>query len=89
MWHLPPESARRVGHPAPFPVALPRRFIELYTFVDDVVLDPFLGSGSAAVAAIQAGRRFVGYEIERTYVRLARQRVRQAKAAADRSGGER
>lgn len=83
VWHLPAESARRVGHPAPFPVALPRRFIELYTFEGDLILDPFLGSGATAVAAVEAGRRFVGYEIDRGYARLARRRVRQAKAALD------
>ena len=71
VWHLPPESAKRVGHPAPFPVSLPRRFIELYTFVGDVVLDPFLGSGSTAVASVETGRHFVGYELDRSYVRLA------------------
>jgi site-specific DNA-methyltransferase (adenine-specific) len=81
VWHLSPESAKRVGHPAPFPVALPRRFIELYTFEGDVVLDPFLGSGSTAVAAVDADRYFVGYELDRSYARLARRRVRQAKAA--------
>ena len=81
VWHLPPESARRVGHPAPFPVSLPRRFIELYTFLGDVVLDPFIGSGSTAIAAAESGRRFVGYEIDSAYARLARRRVRQAKAA--------
>jgi site-specific DNA-methyltransferase (adenine-specific) len=81
VWHLPPESARRVGHPAPFPVALPRRFIELYSFAGDVVLDPFLGSGSTAVAAIESGRRWVGYDTEPSYARLARRRARQAKAA--------
>jgi site-specific DNA-methyltransferase (adenine-specific) len=78
VWHLPPESARRVGHPAPFPVALARRFIELYTFAGDVVLDPFMGSGSTAVAAIEAGRRFVGYELDASYAELARERVRLA-----------
>jgi DNA modification methylase len=82
VWHLPAESARRVGHPAPFPVALPRRFIELYTYAGDVVLDPFIGSGSTAVAAVEAGRRFVGYDLDQSYARLARRRVRQAKAAA-------
>ena len=80
VWDIPAESAHRIGHPAPFPVALARRLIELYTFVGDVVLDPFLGSGSAAVAAVQAVGRFVGYEVKGNYVRLARQRVRQAKA---------
>lgn len=82
VWHLPAESARRVGHPAPFPVALPRRFIELYTYVGDVVLDPFMGSGSSAVAAVESRRRFVGYDLDADYARLARRRVRQAKASA-------
>ena len=58
VWEIPPESARHVSHPAPFPVALPRRFIELYTYLDDLVLDPFLGSGSTAVAAVEAGRQY-------------------------------
>ncbi|MCO6449828.1 MAG: site-specific DNA-methyltransferase [Caldilineales bacterium] len=75
VWQFPTESARRVGHPAPFPVELPRRLIELYTFVGDVVLDPFLGSGATAIAALNAGRHFVGYEIEGDYVNLARQRI--------------
>ncbi|MDQ6616691.1 MAG: site-specific DNA-methyltransferase [Actinomycetota bacterium] len=82
VWHLPAESARRVGHPAPFPVALPRRFIELYSYAGDVILDPFMGSGSTAVAAVDAGRRFVGYDVDNGYARMARRRVRQAKAAA-------
>lgn len=82
IWDIKPESARRVGHPAPFPVELPRRLIELYTFAGDVVLDPFLGSGSTAVAAIETGRRFVGYDTDAKYVKLARARVRDAKKAA-------
>jgi site-specific DNA-methyltransferase (adenine-specific) len=82
VWHLPPESARRIGHPAPFPVALVRRFIELYTYEGiDCVLDPFIGSGSTAVAAIEAGRRFVGYDLEAEYVKLARRRIKQARVA--------
>ena len=88
VWHLPAESARRVGHPAPFPVSLPRRFIELYTYVDDVVLDPFLGSGSTAIAAVEAGRRFVGYELDRDYAKLARKRIKQAKASRDTGAAE-
>jgi DNA modification methylase len=80
-WHLPAESARRIGHPAPFPTALPRRFIELYTFRGDVVLDPFMGSGSTAVAAIESGRRWVGYDTEPEYAKLTRRRARQALAA--------
>jgi len=75
VWDIPAESARRVGHPAPFPVALPRRFIELYTFEGDLVLDPFMGSGSNAVAAVEAGRRYVGYETDPAYVALAEGRL--------------
>lgn len=75
VWTMSPESARRVGHPAPFPVELPRRLIELYTFAGDVVLDPFMGSGTTALAARQAGRRFVGYDTSEEYVALAQQRL--------------
>jgi modification methylase len=74
-WRFAPESARRVGHPAPFPVELPRRCIELYTFAGDVVLDPFMGAGATAVAAVRAGRRYVGYDTDPDYVALARTRV--------------
>jgi site-specific DNA-methyltransferase (adenine-specific) len=75
VWHIPSESARRVGHPAPFPVELPERLIELYTFADDLVLDPFMGSGSTLVAASRTGRRYVGYDLDAGYVELARMRV--------------
>ena len=75
VWHIPPESARRVGHPAPFPVELPQRLIELYTYRDDLVLDPFLGSGSTAVAAARTGRRWAGYDTDPAYVDQARRRV--------------
>ncbi|MGP8205466.1 MAG: DNA-methyltransferase [Acidimicrobiales bacterium] len=75
VWDIRPESARRVGHPAPFPVELPQRLIELYTFRDDLVLDPFLGSGTTAVAAVRTGRRFVGYDTDPTYIEIAAQRV--------------
>ena len=81
VWRLPTESARRVGHPAPFPVELPQRLIELYTFRGDLVLDPFLGSGSTAVAAVRTGRRYCGYDTDRAYVELAGKRV-AAEAAA-------
>jgi DNA modification methylase len=77
IWEIRPESARRVGHPAPFPVELPQRLIELYTFQDDLVLDPFLGSGTTAVAAVRCGRRFAGYDTDRSYVALAEARVRE------------
>lgn len=78
VWSIPPESAKRVGHPAPFPVELPEQLIRLYTFKDDLVLDPFMGSGSALVAAARLGRRYVGYDLDASYVEIARQRVEAA-----------
>jgi site-specific DNA-methyltransferase (adenine-specific) len=75
VWDIPAESARRVGHPAPFPVELPEYLIQLYTFKDDLVLDPFMGSGSALVAAARLGRRYVGYDLDEGYVAIARRRV--------------
>jgi site-specific DNA-methyltransferase (adenine-specific) len=75
VWDIRPESAKRVGHPAPFPVELPQRLIELYTFKDDLVFDPFLGSGSTAVAAVRTQRRYAGYDVDPVYVRIAQERV--------------
>ena len=75
VWDIPTESARKVGHPAPFPIELPRRLIELYTYTNDLVLDPFMGSGTTAVAAAMGDRRWVGYETEAEYVELARRRL--------------
>jgi DNA modification methylase len=75
VWSIPPESARRVGHPAPFPVELPEQLIRLYTYTDDLVLDPFMGSGSTLVAAARLGRRYVGYDLDPEYVEIARARV--------------
>lgn len=75
VWSMPAESARRVGHPAPFPVELPEQLIRLYTYADDLVLDPFMGSGSTLVAASRLGRRYVGYDLDPEYVDLARRRV--------------
>jgi DNA modification methylase len=83
VWEIPPESARRVGHPAPFPVELPEQLIRLYTFEGDLVLDPFMGSGSALVAAARLGRRYVGYDTDGGYVDIARRRVAEARAAAE------
>ncbi len=76
VWDIPPESARRVSHPAPFPVELPARLIELYTYENDLVLDPFMGSGSTLVAAARHGRRYVGYDLDEAYVKIAELRVR-------------
>jgi DNA modification methylase len=75
VWQTPTESAKRVGHPAPFPVELPEKLIELYTFADDLVLDPFVGSGSTLVAASRLGRRFVGYDLDPGYIELAAARL--------------
>ncbi len=75
VWTLAAASARKVGHPAPFPIELPYRLIQLYTFAGEVVLDPFMGSGSTALAARQAGRHYVGYEIEPEYVKIAQKRI--------------
>lgn len=78
LWSIPPESARRVGHPAPFPVELPEKLIGLYTFKNDLVLDPFMGSGSSLVAAAKLDRRYVGYDLDPQYVLIARRRVAEA-----------
>jgi len=80
VWEIRPESARRVRHPAPFPVELPQRLIELYTFRHDLVLDPFLGSGSTAVAAVRTGRRYAGYDTDPEYLAIANERVDQEQA---------
>src|SRR3954464_11930019 len=76
VWDIEPESARRVAHPAPFPVGLPGRLIDLYTYENDLVLDPFMGSGSTLVAAARRNRRYAGYDLDPTYVDIARLRVR-------------
>jgi DNA modification methylase len=88
IWRIQPESARRVGHPAPFPVEVPRRCIELLTYRDDVVLDPFMGSGSTAVAAVRTDRRYVGYDTDPAYVALAEKRVAEAQELVDTSPAE-
>lgn len=81
VWEMITETG--VDHPAPFPEELPRRLLLLYTQPGDVVLDPFMGSGSTAIAAVLTGRRFVGYELSIEYCQLAERRVREA---TDRSG---
>lgn len=79
IWLMNTESAKRVGHPAPFPEELPQRLIQLYSFKDDVVLDPFIGSGTTALAALKAGRRYVGYDNDKAYIKLAERRLRAVK----------
>lgn len=75
IWRFQAESAKKIGHPAPFPVELPQRIIEFYSYKGNVVLDPFMGSGSTAIAALQLGRKFVGYEIDKNYINIAEQRI--------------
>lgn len=75
VWTFPSVSARKVGHPAPFPVELPYRLIQLYTFDGEVVLDPFMGSGQAAIAAMKTKRHYVGYDVDEEFVKLAENRI--------------
>jgi len=75
VWTFPAVSAKKVGHPAPFPEELPRRLIQLYSYRGDVVLDPFAGSGTTCLVAALEERRFIGYEINEQYVELARERI--------------
>jgi DNA modification methylase len=75
VWTFNAESARRVGHPAPFPIDLPYRLIQLYSFKTDIVLDPFMGSGTTAIAALKSGRNFVGFEISQEYIKLIKKRI--------------
>ena len=75
IWEFNGESAKRIGHEAPFPRELPRRCIHLFSYKNDVVLDPFLGSGTTMIEAILAGRRSIGIEIEQRYVELAKERI--------------
>ena len=77
IWIMKAESAKRIGHPAPFPEELPYRLIQLYSFKDDVILDPFMGSGTAALAALKSGRKYVGYDINKEYIDLAEKRISQ------------
>jgi site-specific DNA-methyltransferase (adenine-specific) len=78
VWEFPAESAKRAGHPAPFPVELPHRCIQLYSFEGDVVLDPFCGIGSTCVAAKKAGRHFIGYDNNESYVEEALRRIQSS-----------
>ena len=76
VWSFNAESATKVGHPAPFPMELPARCIKLYTFEDEIILDPFMGSGTTAVAALELNRHFVGYEVDYEYVRRSEKRIK-------------
>ena len=75
IWNFDGENSRRVEHPAPFPIELPRRLILLYSFPGDLVLDPFMGSGTTALAALETGREYVGFEKNADYCKLANERI--------------
>jgi site-specific DNA-methyltransferase (adenine-specific) len=77
VWSFPTESAKRIGHPAPFPVELPYRLIQLYSYRGENVLDPFMGSGQTAIAALKSQRNYIGYEINSNYVELANKRIKE------------
>lgn len=75
IWTFPTESAKKIGHPAPFPIELPHRLINLYSYEKDVVLDPFVGSGTTCLAAIKNNRNYIGYDNVEEYVDLANKRL--------------
>lgn len=83
VWTMNTESAKRIGHPAPFPEELPNRLIKLFSFTNDIVIDPFMGSGTTAIAAIKNNRNFVGYEINEEYINLANNRILNLKINAE------
>lgn len=77
VWTFAAEPATKIGHPAPFPIELPYRLIQLYTFEGEIVLDPFMGSGQTAIAAVKTRRHYVGYDINEEYTRLAERRIKE------------
>lgn len=79
IWRFPAVSAKKIGHPAPFPIELPKRLIEFYSFEKDIVLDPFMGSGTSALAALELKRNFMGYETSKEYIKLANNRIKEIK----------
>jgi site-specific DNA-methyltransferase (adenine-specific) len=78
IWTFNAESARRIGHPAPYPVELPNRLIQLYSFTNDIILDPFIGSGTTGIAALKGKRNFVGFETNNEYKKLAQKRIEES-----------
>ncbi|WP_157153461.1 DNA-methyltransferase [Brachyspira murdochii] len=75
IWTINTESAKRIGHPAPFPEEIPYRLLSLYSFTNDIILDPFMGSGTTAVASIKNNRNYIGYEINKDYIKIANDRL--------------
>ncbi|OHD18389.1 MAG: DNA methyltransferase [Spirochaetes bacterium GWD1_27_9] len=75
LWTFNGESKKRIGHPAPFPLELPKRCIKLFSFVDDIVLDPFMGSGTTLISAFNNNRKSIGVDIDENYCELAKNRI--------------
>lgn len=78
IWSFPTVSAKKIGHPAPFPEELPYRLIQLLTYKDEIVLDPFIGSGTTAVASVKTKRKYIGYELDPMYIKIADRRIEEA-----------
>ena len=77
MWTFPGENRKVLGHPAPFPLELPLRCIKLFSYEGDLVLDPFVGSGTTMIACKMLGRRGLGIDIDRRYLKIATSRIRE------------
>jgi site-specific DNA-methyltransferase (adenine-specific) len=77
VWTIAPESARKIGHSAPFPVELPARLITIHSFINEIVLDPFMGSGTTARACMNLKRNFIGIENKPDYCKIAEERLAQ------------
>jgi len=75
VWNFGGESKKRVGHPSPFPVQLPRRCIKLFSYQGDVVLDPFLGSGATLIACLETNRKAIGIDIDTKYCEISKNRL--------------
>ena len=88
IWNMKTESAKKIGHPAPFPEEMPFRLMQLYSFKRDIILDPFIGSGTTAVVGLKYGRSFVGYEINKNYVKIAKERISSLQPSLFQSNNE-
>lgn len=77
LWTFPGENPKKVNHPAPFPRELPKRCIKLFSFADDIVFDPFAGSGTTLIEAINNKRFALGLEIDETYIKNSTERIKK------------
>jgi len=77
IWNIPPARAKKIGHPAPYPTELVERFIKLYTYEGELILDPFIGSGTTAISALNLNRNYLGYETNEDYIKLANKRIKE------------